>query len=135
VEWTILIHFKHGILLRIILCDRFVDSRTCGLTCLLRCHQNARPTFTASKMNLYLEKKLSDFSWVHRLSDLRTHMSSWVSSKCMPNFRCLYNEPYLEKIYVVFLGFMDSWTCGLTCLLRCHQNALPTSVASIMNHT
>jgi hypothetical protein len=108
----VLIHFKHGLLLRIISCDGFT-----GLSD-LRTHMSSRvsskctPNFRSLQDEPILREILSDFSRVRGLSDLRTHMSSRVSSKCTSNFCYLHNEPYLD-FYLELFYVTGSWTLGL----------------------
>jgi hypothetical protein len=113
----------------------FTDSRTCGLTCLLGCHQNASNFACYLYNEPYLEFYLELFYVTRGLSDLQTHMYSMVSSKCIPNFHSLQDEPILRKILKYFSRAHGLSDLRLTYLLWCHQNAPPTFVTSIMNHT
>jgi hypothetical protein len=130
----VLIHFKHGLLLRIILCGRLrtLDSWTHMSS---RVSSKCMPNFCYLQNEPILRKFLSDSSRVRRLSDSQTHMSSRVSSKCMPNFCYLQNEPILRNFLSDSSWVRDSRTHRLIFLLGCHQNARPTFITSIMNHT
>ena len=83
--------FQTWILLRIILCGRFADSRT---------HMSSWVSLKCTPIFRYLHNEpifiiLSDSSQVRGLAESQTDMSSQVSSKWTPNFHYLHNEPYL----------------------------------------